>query len=111
MPERIQRKRTKGWKMPPNTVCVDRSSNFGNVFKVGDQVLSDFFDELTEIEKLMFPDRTIMDNEGAVFLFKKWQLPKLKNIEKLKGKNLACFCPLDKPCHADILLELANKIP
>ena len=28
---------------------------------------------------------------------------------ELRGKNLACFCPLDQPCHADVLLELANK--
>ena len=27
---------------------------------------------------------------------------------ELRGKNLACFCPLDKPCHADVLLDLAN---
>lgn len=35
------------------------------------------------------------------------------NIEEiqseLKGKNLACFCPLDQPCHADVLLEIANS--
>lgn len=27
----------------------------------------------------------------------------------LRGKNLACWCPLDQPCHADVLLEIANK--
>ncbi|EPX82062.1 hypothetical protein Salmuc_02429 [Salipiger mucosus DSM 16094] len=27
----------------------------------------------------------------------------------LRGRDLACWCPLDRPCHADILLELANK--
>ncbi|MCP5036571.1 MAG: DUF4326 domain-containing protein, partial [Rhodobacteraceae bacterium] len=31
------------------------------------------------------------------------------DIDQLKGKNLACWCPLDAPCHADVLLELANK--
>ena len=25
------------------------------------------------------------------------------------GKDLACWCPLDAPCHADVLLELANE--
>jgi hypothetical protein len=29
-------------------------------------------------------------------------------FDDLKGKNLACWCSLDKGCHADILLELAN---
>lgn len=27
---------------------------------------------------------------------------------ELAGKDLACWCPLDQPCHADVLLELAN---
>lgn len=29
-------------------------------------------------------------------------------VEALRGKNLACFCALDQPCHADVLLEIAN---
>jgi hypothetical protein len=31
------------------------------------------------------------------------------DLTELRGKNLACWCPLDQPCHADVLLELANK--
>lgn len=30
------------------------------------------------------------------------------DLEPLRGRNLACWCPLDVPCHADVLLELAN---
>jgi hypothetical protein len=49
--------------------------------------------------------------------YRKWLLGELKHpdlpeppsLESLRGKNLACFCPLDKLCHADVLLELANK--
>lgn len=33
----------------------------------------------------------------------------LDNLAALRGKDLACWCPLDKPCHADVLLELANE--
>ena len=33
-------------------------------------------------------------------------------VERLRaevaGRDLACWCPLDSPCHADVLLELAN---
>lgn len=32
-----------------------------------------------------------------------------ENIAILRGKDLACWCPPDQPCHADVLLELANK--
>ena len=36
--------------------------------------------------------------------------PRLDEIEReLSGKDLACWCPLDQPCHADVLLELANQ--
>jgi len=28
---------------------------------------------------------------------------------ELRGKNLACWCPIGEPCHADVLLEIANK--
>jgi hypothetical protein len=27
---------------------------------------------------------------------------------ELSGKDLACWCPLDSPCHGDVLLEIAN---
>lgn len=28
---------------------------------------------------------------------------------ELAGCDLACWCPLDQPCHADVLLEIANS--
>ena len=45
-----------------------------------------------------------------------WKNPKMKQqrdeilsrIQELRGKNLVCWCRLDQPCHADILLKLAN---
>ena len=33
----------------------------------------------------------------------------LDSLTKLRGHDLACWCPLDSPCHADVLLELANS--
>lgn len=32
----------------------------------------------------------------------------LSRLPELRGKNLACWCPIGSPCHADVLLELAN---
>lgn len=32
-----------------------------------------------------------------------------REMARLRGKNLACFCALDAPCHADVLLDLANR--
>jgi hypothetical protein len=88
MPKRIQRKRTKGWKMPPNTVSVCRPGRWGNPFKVGPdgdaaEVVRRFKAEMPE--------------------FTRWAA-----VAELRGQNLACWCRLDQPCHADVLLELAN---
>ena len=99
-PKRIQRKRTKGWKMPPNTVYVGRPSKYGNDFKVGD--------------KDLIEDRP-MTAEDAVKYFE-WSLAYAPQEmidewrEELRGKDLACWCAEDAEyCHADVLLELVNK--
>lgn len=92
-PIRIQRKRTKGWRMPENAVYVGRPTIWGNPFKVGDVSPHNF--------------NIKIDNEHAVMLFE--QIVENMDLTSLKGKNLACFCPLDKPCHADVLLKLANE--
>ena len=94
MPVRIQSKRTKGFRLPPNTVYVGRPTKWGNPHRV-------LAGETTDI---------------AVFAYRDLMIRKLQDdpirwgwgLFELKGKNLACYCPLDQPCHADVLLELAN---
>ncbi len=109
-PIRVQRKRTKGWRMPENTVYVGRGSAWGNPYKIGGQVANHF--------GTTFP---INDAAGAVNCYKNMFLSSFAGIlaggtlgdevdlSELRGKNLACWCKLDQPCHADVLLELANK--
>jgi hypothetical protein len=105
MPERIQLSRKKGWRMPPNTVKVDRSSRYGNPFKVGDRITSAdgsvsavCFSRAEAVETF----RTLLSQPHMA----DWRA---HIREKLRGKNLACWCPLDgQPCHADVLLEIAN---
>lgn len=104
-PKRIQRKRVKGWKMPPNTVYVGRPTKWGNPFKVG------------EPYRVFTEEGIVQDHKKAVSLFNLYRVFAVnkdvayanKIQEELKGKNLACWCPLDKPCHADVLLEIANE--
>jgi len=113
MPKRIQRQRMKGWRMPEGAVYVGRPSKWGNPYRVGAQ----FFDRLGE------EDHTIT-REKAVELFRRncdWRAstapdaPRAAYIEHLRGKDLACWCPLEDengnrvPCHADVLLEWANQ--
>lgn len=95
-PQRIQRKRTKGWKLPKNTICVDRTSKWGNPYKIGDNV-----DGILNLSREQVVRRF---EEDAIhnFVF-------IAHVRaELKGKNLACFCPLHLPCHSDVLLKIAN---
>lgn len=107
-PQRIQRRRTKGFKLPDNTVYVGRPTKWGNPFKIGDKY-SPALEVSTDLRVWILCE----NNKMAVDIFRKWVDTQPEYIEQvkteLKGKNLACFCSLDQPCHADILLELANK--
>jgi hypothetical protein len=97
MSERIQRRRTKGWRMPENTVYVGRGSKWGNRYRVNDTLPAETAVELYE-DEITCP-HMCNDHEWANAL----------DVSELAGKNLACWCPLDQPCHADVLLELANR--
>lgn len=114
MPERIQRKRTKGWRMPPNTVYVGRGSKWGNPYraeksKMGWKVIQDRGDyemvRQTGLSKTEAVECCITYFESDCR--RNWY-DRSEIQEELRGKNLACWCPLDQPCHADVLLELAN---
>ena len=88
----MQRKRTKGWRMPEGAVYVGRGSMWGNPFK----------------------DGTLLSRPGAVMAFRLWveaavNAPYRERARaQLRGHDLACWCPPDQPCHADVLLEIAN---
>ena len=120
-PVRIQRKRTKGWRMPEGAVYVGRPSRWGNPYRCGDRAfVNEPFDfpvptvrEAGEYDNGLRVDRATCHT--AVDWFRAWlgaQTGKanwLAWIGPLAGRDLACWCPLDQPCHADVLLELANR--
>ena len=100
-PKGIQRKRTKGWRMPPGAVNVCRPSKWGNPFKAGGWMKNPAAGPGVVMTY-------VRDSEHAVRLFKRYVLPGLP-VHELRGKDLACWCPLDAPCHRNVLLEAANK--
>lgn len=119
MAKRIQRKRTKGWKMPEGAVSVTRPGKWGNMFRVGQWAKIG-----VSFGGIFAPYYLVGNKPGdgtgwvyidcaqtAVAMFRKWlsYSAYAKDIDELRGKDLACFCPLDQPCHADVLLELANE--
>jgi len=95
MPERIQLSRRKGFKLPPNTVVVSRPFRYGNPYKIGDDVPG-----LPGVK---------MDRQDAVDYYGIFLPFPVETIRaELRGKNLACWCKPGEPCHADILLKIAN---
>ena len=98
-PKRIQRKRTKGWKMPANTVYVGRPTIWGNPFRVTDGVGPFNWQRYKAVAQFSeyLPGLLKAQPSGL--------------IESLRGKDLACWCSLQSPCHADVLLEIANADP
>jgi hypothetical protein len=136
MLERIQRRRTKGWRMPENTVYVGRPTKFGNPFEAykceccgywdvrDENGVTYVVDHASVRQPEVRADRSTWTTRGqacqeAVRLYADeltyWLGGRMElepefaeAVRGLRGKNLACWCPTGAPCHADVLLELAN---
>lgn len=138
-PQRIQLRRTKGWRMPENTVKVDRTTKWGNPFNL--KKSEHCWTAIAFGEKGDPAGR----HAASVKMFRLWleggrsaivagcglylssddgeqkaiseaptievkTPPSASMIEReLSGKNLACWCHPAMPCHADVLLEIANR--
>jgi len=89
LPKRVERCRTAGWRMPDAAVYVGRPTRWGNPFPI------------------------TTSRQHAVDQYAAW-LPSQPGLmlsarQTLKGRDLVCWCPLDQPCHADLLLQIANS--
>jgi hypothetical protein len=108
LPQRIQLRRTKDWRKPEGAIVVarGRQNRWGNPYRI-DDYRADYPDSDDRELRLM----AVSDFRGM--LEGKWgeehEYPTLSVVQaELVGHDLACWCPLDQPCHADVLLELAN---
>ena len=98
MPERVRLARSKGWKMPAGTLKVDRTRRWGNPFTVADcgSAAAAVQSHARWMRgELAAPNGAPPPTPDAV-----------RSV--LGGHHLACWCALDAPCHADLLLEIAN---
>lgn len=146
MPVRIQRRRTRGWRMPEGAVYVGRPGPWGNPFILDPTLV------LAVSAAYGYPARGSAWEWGFAMVLHRWwltgeppmpapesrlergygpgeftegrtggafwmpglspiPLPLRPSLEPLRGRDLACWCPLDdplRPCHADTLLRLAN---
>jgi hypothetical protein len=121
MPKRIQMSRQHPWRdQNPEAMIVARPSMWGNPITFSDvgaqypslddrqvaQLVVRTFEPLAKNGKLYLPNwRFLGGRRGPLDL----TYPPVVLIRAaLRGHDLACWCPLDMPCHADVLLELAN---
>lgn len=125
MPDRIQRRRQAGWRMPENTVYVGRPTRWGNPFQPFSPCSVRVFDLLCiRIGQIGYDEANMKvyflagDIQNCIDLYRSYAIAKAYHLSgrddcdpfrEIRGKNLACWCPLDQPCHADVLLELANQ--
>lgn len=126
MPARIQRKRTPGWRLadatsnPNGAVIVSRPSRFGNPFTIKDAIDAEMADPRSAVTNL-YREWLRVGAEGGWYeetyrigrqVFDRRRI--LDDLHLLRGKDLACTCPLPEPgqpdlCHAAVLLSLASK--
>jgi hypothetical protein len=129
-PNRIQRRRTKGYKTPPNTVYCGRPGPWGNPFTHSDPAVSIEAFRLAALAGSCWgkiEGRIVSEINGKTYrgLFLTGRLPEwwFSNAVEmnLRGKNLSCWCklcdrhkdgkPLDEecaecsPCHVDVIGE------
>lgn len=112
-PRRIQRRRTAGWRMPEGAIYVGRPSRWGNPFTIESALDAGWAEDQAGARKLAvecFED-VLHYGRAAYWWFAHGaeQIDWLReHVHELAGHDLACWCPLDQPCHADVLLEYAN---
>jgi hypothetical protein len=118
--------------MPENTVYVGRGTKWGNPYKVGETQIrmpaldGSEWEHERRLYKTSGEKHAYVHNsdgshitwhqvedataEQCVELYREWiSFTAPQEMQTLAGKDLACWCPPDQPCHADVLLELANS--
>jgi hypothetical protein len=118
-PARIQRRYTAGWRKPENAVYVGPASRWSNPFALAPAAsqrggLLDMWAVEYKGRKLARWDTSSAARADAADRYARWirenaQAPLVEAARtELAGRDLMCWCPLDEPCHADVLLGLAN---
>ena len=109
---RIQRLRTKGWRMPAGAVYVGRPSPFGNACRI--EQVDGVGWCITDTETGLTADCGTLAaaHTAAVARFRATLASKPDLVDRirreLRGKDMCCYCPPHLACHADVLLEVAN---
>ena len=112
-PKRIQLSRAKGWRLPEGAVVVSRPTRFGNPWSIRGAREAGYTgpDERIAAWCVELYRELIEDRPGSTAMLKDADRIRTDihaGLPRLRGRDLACWCALNAPCHADILLEIAN---
>ena len=111
MPDRITLSRAKGWRKPEGAIVVARPSIWGNPFTVAQlaelgwrgkdpaRFVVECFDNWLRGDRQHWMGA---ESDAAADTI-------LSRLHELRGHALCCWCKPGQPCHADVLLRLANK--
>src|SRR5262245_25766644 len=106
-PFRVQLRRLKGWRLPPNTVVVSRPTVWGSPFAIAAARDGEEARQMYLEASLGFRGHgELMDyvrSRGWVGGFDRFT-----PATSLAGKNVACWCPPERTCHSNVHLALAN---
>ena len=113
--EEVQRKRSKGWRMPEDAIYVGRPTKWGNPYQV-QRMLANLFgvynSDGESIGGIYHTERTAQID--AVRMYEEMMRQKLESdssvLDELKGKKLACWCKVGEPCHRTALLRLLEEV-
>jgi hypothetical protein len=113
-PKRIQLRRTKGWRKPEGAIVVARPSKWGNPYRIEKRdgthpwvVMSSWRDHILGAHETK---AEAAEHSVEVYEIQVGYAVDAREVDisPLTGHDLMCWCPLDQPCHADVLLEIAN---
>lgn len=108
-PKRIQLSRRKGYRKPTTAVVVARPTKWGNPYVLSAYKFQHADGSPAPFNEDAARDLAIRDFEGALVIGGILKFTAEDAQRELRGNNLACWCPPSKKCHADSLLEIANR--
>lgn len=113
MPERVQQRRTRGWRKPEGAIACGRGTPRGNPFRVV-KVPGGWTVDGPDPDGRVVPVPAVTSrreaHRRAVERFTREVLPHWTpaRLDELRGRDLMCWCPPDLPCHVDAILTAAN---
>lgn len=111
-PVRVQRRRTRGWRAPAGAVYVGRPTRWQNPLRIRRRGRAWIVS--TRDGGIVAEARSRLEAHATAVALYRHLLEKHPRREEdvraaLAGRDLMCWCPPDLPCHADVLLEIANQ--